>query len=136
MPLLFFFRPFSVPPVVTVFTLRKALRLRNIPFFFSLLPRSRLAGSYFRCVGLFSSWLEWSLPPVEVLGESLGRLLRPVGSPRFKSLGYRASWSPWLLFYRAVASVTFRLHAATSAAPVHHALCQPCFPRNYRLRGC
>ena len=64
---------------------------------------------------------------MEVFGESLGRLLQPVGSPRFKSLGYRATWSPWLLLYRDFASVTFRLQAATAAAPVHHTLRQPCF---------
>ena len=29
----FSFGPFSVPPVVTAFTLQKALRLRNVPFF-------------------------------------------------------------------------------------------------------
>ena len=69
-------------------------------------------------------------------GESLGRLLRPVGSPRFKSLGCRATWSPWLLLYRAIASVTFRLRAATADAPVHHSLRQPCFPRKLWLRGC
>ena len=63
-----FFRPFSVPSVVTAFTLRKAFKLRNVPFFFSLLPRSRLAGSCFHSVGLFSSWLEWWLPLVEVFG--------------------------------------------------------------------
>ena len=50
---LLFFRPFSVPPVVTAFTLRKALRLRNVPFFLYLLPRSWIAESCFRSVGLF-----------------------------------------------------------------------------------
>ena len=69
-------------------------------------------------------------------GESLGRLLRPVDSPRFMSLGCRATWSPWLLLYRAIASVTFRLRAAPAAAPVHHTLRQPGFPRKLRLRGC
>ena len=48
-----FFRPFSAPPVVTAFTLRKTLRLRNVPFFLYLLPRSRLVESCFRSVGLF-----------------------------------------------------------------------------------
>ena len=38
---------------MTAFTLRKALRLRNVPFFLYLLPRSRLAESCFRSVGLF-----------------------------------------------------------------------------------
>ena len=48
-----FFRPLSVSPVVTAFTLRKALRLRNVPFFLKLLPRYWLAESCFRSVGLF-----------------------------------------------------------------------------------
>ena len=69
-------------------------------------------------------------------GESLGRLLRPVDSPRFKCLGCQATWSPWLLLYRAIASVTFRLRAAPAAAPVHHTLRQPGFPRKLRLHGC
>ena len=34
--------------------------------------------------------------------------VEPVGSPRCKSRGGRATWSPWLLPLRAVASVTFR----------------------------
>ena len=38
---------------MTAFTLRKALRLRNVPFVLNLLPRSRLAESCFRSVGLF-----------------------------------------------------------------------------------
>ena len=67
---------------------------------------------------------------------SLGRLLRPMDSPRLKCLGCRFTWSPWLLLYRAVASVTFRLCAATAAAPVHHTLRQPGFPRKLQLRGC
>ena len=54
-------------------------------------------------------------------------LLRPVGPPRFKYLGCRATWSPWLLVSRAVASVTFRLNAAIAAAPVRHTLRHPCF---------
>ena len=53
LPCLVIGRPFSVPPVVTAFTLRKALRLRNVLFFLHLLPRSRLAESCFRSVGLF-----------------------------------------------------------------------------------
>ena len=31
-----------------------------------------------------------------------------VGSPRFKGHGCRATWSPWLLPLRAIASVTFK----------------------------
>ena len=69
-------------------------------------------------------------------GESLGRLLRPVDSPRLKCLGCRATWSPWRLLYRAIASVTFRLRAATAAAPVLHTLRLPGFSRQLRLRGC
>ena len=69
-------------------------------------------------------------------GESLSRLLQPVDSRRFKSLGCRATWSPWLLLYRAITSVTFRLRAAPSAAPVHLTLRQPGFPQKLRLRGC
>ena len=64
-------------------------------------------------------------------------LLRPVGPPCFESLGCRATWSPWLLVSWAVASVTFRLRAATAAAPVRHTLRHPCFSsRKLRLRGC
>ena len=57
-------------------------------------------------------------------------------SPRLKCLGCWFTWSLWLLLYRAVASVTFRLRAASAAAPVHHTLRQPGFPRKLRLRGC
>ena len=63
-----FFRPFSIPPLVTAFTLKKALRLRNVSFFLFLLPRSQLAGPCFRSVGWFSSWWEWWLPLVEASG--------------------------------------------------------------------
>ena len=64
-------------------------------------------------------------------------ILRLVDPPRFKSLGCRATWSPWLLVSQAIASVTFRLRAATAAAPVHHTFRHPCFSwRKLRLRGC
>ena len=122
--------------MVTAFTLRKALRLGNVPFFFSLLPRSRLGGLAFAVLACFPPGWNVGFHFWRFSGESLGRLLRPVGSPRFKGLGCRATWSPWLLLYRAIASVTFRLSAATAAAPVHHTLRQPCFPRKLRLRGC
>ena len=122
--------------MVTAFTLRKALRLRNVPFFFSLLPRSWLAGSCFRSVACFPPGWNGGFHLWRCSGKSLGRLLRPVDSPRFKCLGCRATWSPWLLLYRAIASVTFRLRAAPAAAPVHHTLRQPGFPRKLRLRGC
>ena len=135
-----FFGPFSVPPMVPAFTLQKALRLRNVPFFLSLLPRSRLAGPCFRSVGWFSSWLEWWLPLVEASGRvsrSELYLLRPVDPPRFKSLGCRATWFPWLLVSRAIASVLFRLRAATAATPAHHTLRHLCFSSGkLRLRGC
>ena len=38
---------------MTAFTLRKALRLGNVPFFLNLLPRSQLAESCFCSVGFF-----------------------------------------------------------------------------------
>ena len=43
----------------------------------------------------------------EVSG-SLSVVFRPVGSPRFKSLGCRAAWYPWLLPHRALASITIK----------------------------
>ena len=108
--------------------------------FLFLLPRSRVAGPCFQSVGLFSSWLEWWLPLVEASGwvsRSRSCLLRPIDPPRFKSLGCRATWSPWLLVSQAIASVMFRLRAANAAAPVHHTLRHPCFSsQKLRLRGC
>ena len=101
-------RPFSVPPLVTAFTLRKAFRLRNVPFFLYLLPRSRFAESFFLSGGLFPPGWNGNFHSWRCSGESLGRLVRPVSSPRFKSLGCRAAWSPWLLPYRTIASVTLR----------------------------
>ena len=78
--------------------------------FLFLLPRSRLAGPCFRSVGLSSSWLEWGGGASTCGGfwgasRSRSCLLRPVGSPRFKRLGCRATWSPWLLVSQAFASV-------------------------------
>ena len=95
-----FFGPFSVPPMVTAFTLQKALRLRNVSYFLFLLPRSRLAGPCFRSVGWFSSWLEWWLP-----GKSLGqgctffdRLILPGSRALGAGLpGIPGSWSLKLL---------------------------------------
>ena len=69
-------------------------------------------------------------------GESLGRLLRLVDSPRCKCLGCWATWSPWHLLYRVIASVMFKLRAAPAAASVHLTLRLPGFPRKLRLRGC
>ena len=109
MPVVPLHRPFSVPPVVTAFTFRIAFRLRNISFFLYLLPRSRLAESCFRSVGLFGPGWNGNFHSWRFSGEFLGRLIRPVSSPRCKSLGCRAAWSPWLLPYRAIASVTFRV---------------------------
>ena len=122
---------------MTAFTLRKALKLRNVLFFFFSAPRVSACG-----VLLPQCWLVFLLVGMVastcggVSGESLGRLLQPVDSPQFKCLRFRATWSPWLLLYRAIASVTFRLRAAPAAAPVHHTLRQPGFPRKLRLRGC
>ena len=110
--------------------------LRKTPFFFFAAPGLGLGALLSQC------WLVFLLVGMVtstcggVRGECLGRLLRPVDSPRFKCLGCRFTWSPWLLLYRAVASVTFRLRAASAAAPVHHTLRQPGFPRKLRLRGC
>ena len=59
-------------------------------------PQVSAWGPCFRSVGLFPSWLEWWLPLVEVFGGSLGRLLRPVVSPRFKCPGCWFTWSPGL----------------------------------------
>ena len=94
-----FFGPFSVPPVVMAFTLRKAFRLRNVPFFFFCSPGLGLRGLAFAVLACFPpSWNGgfhlWRLP-----GESRSRscLLRLVGSPRFKSLGCQTTWSLELL---------------------------------------
>ena len=99
-----FFRPFSVPPVVTAFTVRKEFRLRNFPFFLSLLPRSRLAGSCFCSVDLFSSWLEWWLPLVEVFG----RVSRsPYSAGRFSPI--QEPWVPGYLVSLALALSSYCL---------------------------
>ena len=134
-----FFGPFSVPPVVTAFTLRKALRLTNVPFSISASQVSACgtllsqSGPVFLLVGMGAS----TCGGFRGVSRSRSCLLRPVGPPRFKSLGCRATWSPWLLVSRAVASVTFRLRAATAAAPDHHTLRHPCFSsRKLQLRGC
>ena len=101
-----FFRPFSVPPVVTAFTLRKALRLRNVPFFLFFFfffffplcsPGLGLRGLAFAVLACFPPGWNGGSHSWRFSGESLGHLIRPVGSPRFQSLGCRATWSPWLL---------------------------------------
>ena len=112
------FGPFSVPPVVTAFTVRKVLGWRGdglhcsesvgmekCSVFLFLLPRSRLAGPCFRSVGCFSSWLEWELLLVEASGKSLspgraffGRLVLPDSSALGAGLpGPPGSWSLELL---------------------------------------
>ena len=110
--------------------------LRKTPFFFSRLPRSRLGGLAFAVLACFPPGWNGGFHLWRCSGESLGRLLRPLDSPRFKCLGYQFTCSPWLLLYRAVASVTFRLLAAPAAAPVHHTLRQPGFPQKLWRRGC
>ena len=97
---------FAVPPVVTAFTLRKACRLRNVLFFLLLLPRSRIAESCFRSVGLFppgwnGSFHSWRYRVSLLVVFSAGSF-SPIG------LGCRAAWSPGLLPYRALAYVTFK----------------------------
>ena len=110
--------------------------MRNGAFFFSRLPRSWLGGLAFAVLACFPPGLNGGFHLWRCSGESLGRLLRPVFSPQFKCLGCRFTWSPWLLLYRAVASITFGWRAATATAPVLHTLRQPGFPRKLRLRGC
>ena len=135
MPLLLFLRPFSVPPVVTAFTLRKVLQIEkcSVFLFSARLGMRSLAFAVLACFppgwnGGFHLW--------RYLGESLGRLLRPVDSPRCKCLGCWTTWSPWRLLYRAIASFTFRLRAAPVTTPVHLTLRLPGFPRKLWLRGC
>ena len=67
-----FFGPFSVPLVVTAFTLQKALRLRNVPFFDFCSPGLGLrvlAFAVWACFppGWNGGFHLWRLP-----GESLG----------------------------------------------------------------
>ena len=112
---------------MTAFTLRIALRLRNVPLFLYLLPRSRLVESCFQSVGLFPpgwnggfhSWkFRVSLSVVLVAG-------------RFSPI--QEHWVPG---YLVLGSCPIELLppscsgcAASAAAPVHHTLRQPCFPR-------
>ena len=123
--------------MVTASTRWKALRLRNIPFFFFSAPQVSACRVLLSQCCLVFLLVRMVASTCGGFRASLGRLLWPVGSPRFQSLGCRATWSPWLLLYRAIASVTFRLRAAIAAAPVHHTFRQPCFSsRKLRLRGC
>ena len=65
---------------------------------------------------------------MEVFGGSLGRLLRPVVSPRFQSPGCRSTWTPGLSFLGLLPPS--RSGCGSSAAPpVLHTLRQPGFPR-------
>ena len=69
---------------------------------------------------------------MEVFGGSLGRLLRPVVSPRFQSPGCRSTWSPGLSFLGLLPPS--RSGCGSSAAPpVLHTLRQPGFPRTPAL---
>ena len=130
-----FFRLFSVPPVVTVFTLWKALRLRNVPFFSYLLPGSRLAESCFRSVGLFPPGWNGSCHSWRFSGESLGRLFGRLVLPDSRALGAGLPGLPGSCPVELLPpSCSGR--AATAAAPAHHTLCRPCFPRKLGLCGC
>ena len=99
-----FFRPFYVPPAVTVFTLRKALRLRNIPFFFSLLPRFSACG-----VWLLLCWLVFLL--VGVVASSCGGF-RGVSRSSSSAGGFspiQESWVPGYLVSLALALSSYYL---------------------------
>ena len=111
-------------------------RIEKRSVFLSRLPRSQLGGLAFALLACFPPGWNGGFHLWRCSGESLGRLPLPVNSPRFKCLGCRFTWSPWLLLYCAVASVTFRLRAATAATPVHDTLRQPGFPQILRLLGC
>ena len=100
-----FFGPFSVPPLVTVFTLQKALRLRNVPFFYFCSPGLGLRVLAFAVwVGFPPGWNGgfhlWRLP-----GESLdwghtffNRLILPGSRALGAGLpGIPGSWSLELL---------------------------------------
>ena len=67
------FGPFSVPPVVPAFTLRKALRLRNIPFFFFCSPGLGLRGLAFAVLACFTPGWNGDFHLWKLLSESLSR---------------------------------------------------------------
>ena len=69
------------------------MELRNGTFFFSRLPRSWLGGLAFAVLTCF---LLVASTCGGIRGGPLGRLLRPVISPLFKSPGCRFTWSPGL----------------------------------------
>ena len=68
---------------------------RKTPFFFSRLPRSRLGGLAFLVLTCFLLVRMVASTCGGIRG-SLGRLLRPVVSPRFQSPGCWFTWSPGL----------------------------------------
>ena len=68
-----FFRPFSVPPVVTAFTLQKALGLRNVPFFYFCSPGLGLRVLAFTVWACFPPGWNGGFHLWMFLGESLGR---------------------------------------------------------------
>ena len=94
--------------MVTSFTIWKALKLGNVPFFLDLLPRPWLAESSFHSVGLFppgwnGSFHSWRFQVSLSVVFLAGRF-----TPIQEHLGAGATWSPRLLPYRAIASVMFR----------------------------
>ena len=91
-----FFRPFSVPPVVTVFTLSDAWNWKMYVFLFPA-PQVSAWEPCFRSVDLFPPGWNGGFHLWRYSGVLLGRLLRPVVSPRFKCPGCRFTWSPGLL---------------------------------------
>ena len=91
-----FFRPFSILPMVMVFTLSYAWNWETVRFFFSRLPRSQLGGLAFAVLACFPPGWNGGFHFWRYSGGSLGRLLRPVVSPRFKCPGCWFTWSPGL----------------------------------------
>ena len=106
-------------------------------FLFSA-PQVSAWGLCFRSVDLFPPGWNGGFHLWRYSGGPLGRLLRPVVSPRFKCPGCRFTWSPGLLgsFSWSYCLRHVQVVAATAAPPVLHTLCQPGFPRKLRLRGC
>ena len=114
---------------MTAFTLRKALTLRNVPFFYFCSPGLGLRVLAFAVWA--SSWLEWGLPLVEASGESLGRgraFFDQLVLPDSRALGAGLPGTPGSWSLELLPPFTFRLRAATVATPVRHTLRHPCFP--------
>ena len=89
--------------MVTAFTLRKALRLRIVPFLWYLLPRSRLAESCVLSVGLFppgwnGSFHSWRFRVSLSVVFAAGRF-SPIQEP----------WVPGYLFSLALALLSYCL---------------------------